>query len=216
MSRRTFAAPAALLAATVAFAAAAAGARAALVEVRVDTAAGEVLFDGTIATAPHPVDGGDGSGPHPCDGGGATPLPTATGALDDALRGAGISWHGGWNPSFRDFFVDRIGPYASTPPDAYWSLTVDGRFSAGGCLATLADGAVVHFQYGSVFGEPGAPAPVPAPGSPAAPATPGGAPGGASGGGATVPSPVDHARLRGLAARAARYLRAHRGGAGAG
>ena len=212
MNRRALAILAALLAATVAFAAAAAGARGAQVEVRVDTSRGAVLFDGTVETAPHPVDGSDGSGAHPCEGGGASPMPTATGALDDALRGAGISWHGGWNPSFRDFFVDRIGPYASAPPDTYWSLTVDDRFSSGGCLATLADGAVVHFEFGSLFGDPGTPAPPP--GSPTAPGGAGGGNGNAGSAG-SAPAPATHARIRGVAAGAARFLRAHRGGAGA-
>lgn len=113
------------------------------------------LFSGTVDTAPHAVDGGDGSGPHPCSGSpGATPAPTATGALDDALRTAGISWQGNWNPSFRDFFIERIGPHASAPPDNYWSLSVNGRFSSGGCLAQLADGDEVRFFYGPLFGAP--------------------------------------------------------------
>ncbi len=211
MSRRALAILAALLVATVAFAAAAAGARGALVEVRVDTSTGAVIFDGTVETAPHQVDGGDASGAHPCDGGGAAPLPTATGALDDALRGAGITWHGGWDPSFRDFFIDRIGPYASAPPDQYWSLSVDGRFSSGGCLATLAEGAVVHFQYGSLFGEPGTPAP--GPGSPTS-GTPGAGTGSGSGS-STAPALATHAQVRGIAAGAASFLRRHRGGAGA-
>jgi hypothetical protein len=209
VSRRALTALAAALAATVAFAAAAAGARGALVEVRVDTSSGTVLFDSTVETTPHAVDGGDGSGPHPCSGGGPTPLPTATGALDDAMRGAGIGWHGSWDPSFRDFFVDRIGTYASAPPDDYWSLTVDGRFSSGGCLATVRDGDLVHFEYGSLFGDPEAPPP-PA-GTPASP----GSPGGGSGSGSTPP-PTTHARIRALADRAAEFLRLHRGGPGAG
>lgn len=111
------------------------------------------LFSGAVDTTPHPVDGGDGSGPHPCSGPpGATPAPTATGALDDALRSAGISWQGNWNPSFRDFFIERIGPHASAPPDDYWSLSVNGRFSSGGCLAQIADGDEVRFFYGPLFG----------------------------------------------------------------
>ena len=54
---------------------------------------------------------------------------TATSTLDDAMRGAGISWRGNWDPSFRDFFIDSIGPYASAAPDRYWSLTVNGHFA---------------------------------------------------------------------------------------
>ena len=133
----------------VALAAAMAGgapARAVVVDLAVESStAAAPLFDGPVDTEPHAVDGGDGSGPHPCWGPqGATPAPTATGALDDALRGAGISWRGNWNPSFRDFFVDRIGPFASAAPDRYWSVTVDGRFSAGGCLTTVTEGDSVR------------------------------------------------------------------------
>lgn len=208
MSRRALTALAVSLAAMVAFAAAAAGARGALVEVRVDTSTGAApLFDGMVETSPHLVDGGDGSGAHPCSGGGATPAPTATAALDDAMRSAGITWHGSWDPSFRDFFVDRIGPYASAPPDDYWSLTVDGHFSAGGCLATVQDGDVVHFQYGPAFPEAEVPA------SPSGAPT---APGGTSPGGGSTLSPSTHARVRAVAARAARYLGRHPAGAGAG
>ena len=211
MTRRALTALAASLAATVALAAAAAGARGALVEVRVDTSTGAApVFDGMVETSPHLVDGGDGSGAHPCSGGGASPAPTATGALDDAMRSAGIPWHGSWDPSFRDFFVDRIGPYASAPPDDYWSLTVDGRFSSGGCLATVVDGDVVHFQYGPAFPEAEAPA---SPGG--SPTAPGGT-GGSGGSGGSTPSPVTHARVRAVAAHAARFLRRHWGGAGAG
>src|SRR5262249_4593876 len=141
---RTALVPALLVAAVAFFAAAAAGAGAAVVEVRVDTSTGApALFDGTVETQPHPVDGRGGSGAHPCDGGGPEATATATGALDDAMRAAGIPWHGSWNTSFRDFFIDRIGPYASAPPDDYWSLTVNGRFSSGGCLATVADGDLI-------------------------------------------------------------------------
>jgi hypothetical protein len=208
VSHRALTALAASLAATVALAAAAAGARGALVEVRVDTSTGAApVFDGMVETSPHPVDGGDGSGAHACSGGGATPAPTATGALDDAMRSAGITWHGSWDPSFRDFFVDRIGPYASAPPDDYWSLTVDGHFSPGGCLATVQDGDIVHFEYGPAFQE--AESPAPPGGSPTAP-------GGTSPGGGSPPSPTTHARVRAVAARAARYLRDHADAAGAG
>jgi hypothetical protein len=111
------------------------------------------LFDGTVDAEPHVVDGNDGSGTHPCSGSpGATPAPTATSALDDALHGAGISWRGNWNPDFRDFFIERIGPYESQAPDRYWSLTVNGRFSAGGCLTQVASGDSIRFFYGPLFG----------------------------------------------------------------
>ena len=63
---------------------------------------------------PHAVDGGDGSGSHPCSGPpGASSARDRYGRARRCMRGAGISWRGNWNPSFRDFFIDRIGPYAS-------------------------------------------------------------------------------------------------------
>ena len=158
------------------------------------------LFDGTVSTVPHAVDGGDGSGSHPCWGpASATPAATATGALDDALHGAAISWRGNWNPSLRDFFVDRIGPYASAPPDHYWSLSVNGRFSAGGCQTQVADGDTIRFFYGPVTGiEPTGP-----PGESA----------GSAGGSPMQPTPGSKAvgpatkRVGRIAAAASRYLR---------
>jgi hypothetical protein len=199
------------IATTVALAAVvvAAPARGATVSLRVDSSTDPVpLFDGSVTTLPHSVDGGDGSGPHTCTGpSSAAPSATATGALDDAMRGAGISWRGNWDPSFRDFFIDRIGPYASAAPDRYWSLTVNGHFSSGGCLAQVQSGDIVHFSYGPLFAE----APPPAPG----------APGGTTGPRAENPPHTGEigpsaAKLRGVAARAARYLRGDRGGIGAG
>jgi hypothetical protein len=183
--------------------AAAARAEAALVTLRVESfSAPAPLFEGTVETLPHEVDGGDGSGSHPCEGptGGA---PTATGALDDALRKAGISWRGNWNPSIHDFFVDRIGPYASASPDRYWSLTVNGSFSAGGCLTSVADGDAIRFYYGPLFGAPPEDEPV-APTPPAGQGPPG--PVG-------PPSATkNQARvMRGIARRATRYLRSASG-----
>jgi hypothetical protein len=129
----------------------------ATVSLRVESAGAPApIFDGTVSTLPHLVDGGDGSGAHPCSGPSGSPASaTATGALDDAMRAAGITWLGRWDPSFRDFFIDRIGPYASSPPDEYWSLSVNGRFSSGGCLARVADGDAVRFYFGPLFGDPG-------------------------------------------------------------
>ena len=198
------------IATTVALAAvvvAVAPARGATVSLRVDSSTAPApLFDGSVATLPHAVDGSDGSGAHACAGPpGGMPAATATGALDDAMRAAGIAWRGNWDPSFHDFFVDRIGPYASAAPDRYWSLTVNGRFASGGCLAAVKDGDSVLFFYGPLFGEP-------PPGAPGGPSGPGGPraedPASAGGGGASP------ARLRGVTTRAARYLRATRRGLG--
>jgi hypothetical protein len=166
------------------------------------------LFEGTIETLPHEVDGGDGSGTHPCWGPpGTTPAATATGALDDALRTAGISWRGKWDPSFRDFFVDRIGPYASAAPDSYWSLTVNGGFSAGGCLTRVADGDAVRFHYGPLFGTPPGPGgeTVGSTGEQQGDGVHGKDPAGAGG-----PGPPSR-RFRRVAAKATAYLRRSRG-----
>jgi hypothetical protein len=152
---------AAMVALATVAAAAAPPATGTTVNVRVESSSDPApLFSGPVDTAPHAVDGSDGSGPHPCSGPpGAIPAPTATGALDDALRSAGISWRGNWNPSFRDFFIERIGPHASAPPDNYWSLSVNGRFSSGGCLAQVDEGDEVRFFYGPLFGTPPQPSP---------------------------------------------------------
>jgi Domain of unknown function (DUF4430)/Prenyltransferase and squalene oxidase repeat len=197
------------IATTVALAAvvAAAPAHAATVDLRVDSSTDPApVFDGSVTTLPHAVDGGDGSGAHPCAGpSGAPPAATATGALDDAMRAAGIPWRGNWDSSFRDFFVDSIGPYASAAPDRYWSLTVNGRFASGGCLARVEDGDSVRFAYGPLFGDP----------PPAEPGNPSGAggPRAENGNLASDPGPSPK-RMRGTAARAARYLRRHPDGAG--
>jgi hypothetical protein len=199
----------AALATTAALAAVvAAPAPAAVVHLRVDSSTAPVpLFDGPVTTVAHAVDGGDGSGPHPCAGPpDGTPAATATGALDDAMRGAGIGWRGNWDPSFRDFFVDRIGPYSSSPPDRYWSLTVNDSFSAGGCLAVVESGDAVHFSYGSAFSEE---APATAPDQ----AGPGGPHGEGSAAGGIDPSAR---QLRRIARRAAHFLRRSDGEAGAG
>jgi hypothetical protein len=194
----------AALAATVALAAVAAvapaGAEGTVVTLRVESeTAPAPLFDGPVTTTPHAVDGGDGSGPHPCWGPpGASPAATATGALDDALRGSGIVWRGNWDPSFGDFFVDRIGEFASAAPADYWSLSVDGAFSAGGCHAAVADGDTILFRYGALF----------APEAPRSPGTGRGGGKGSAGGGAvaTVP-PTPARRTRSVARAAAAFLR---------
>ncbi len=201
-----------MLTATVALAAVAAAAApppatGTTVSLRVESASDSVpLFSGPVDTAPHAVDGGDGSGSHPCSGPpGAAPAPTATGALDDGLRSAGISWQGNWNPSFRDFFIERIGPHASTPPDNYWSLSVNGRFSSGGCLAQIAGGDEVRFFYGPLFGTP----------PQLSPAGTGGAEEGEqTGGGRPITGAARQpAELRRVARRAGRFLR-HNDGPG--
>ncbi len=118
------------------------------------------------------------------------------------MRAAGIAWRGNWDPSFRDFFIDRIGPYASAAPDRYWSLTVNGHFSAGGCLAQVEEGDSVSFFYGPLYGQ-GSPQP-----PPASSQNPGG--GAGSPGAATKAGPLPK-RLRRVVANATRFLRRQRG-----
>jgi hypothetical protein len=198
---------AAAIGATVACAAVAtlaAPASAAVVTLSV-TAAGAPapLFEGSVSTEPHAVDGGDGSGAHSCSGpAGSAPAATATGALDDAMRSAAIPWRGNWDPSFRDFFIDSIGPYASSAPDNYWSLTVNGRFSSGGCLRQVVDGDSVRFSYGPLFdaGSPGSPV--------TGPEGPGSGPG--SAGTATKAGPAQR-KLRRVVGAAIRFLRRQHG-----
>jgi hypothetical protein len=198
------------IATTVALAAVVAGAvpaQAATVGLRVDSSSDPApLFEGSVTTLPHPVDGGDGSGAHPCAGpSGAPPAATATGALDDAMRAAAIPWRGNWDPSFRDFFVDSIGPYASAAPDRYWALTVNGHFASGGCLAQVKDGDSVRFTYAPLFGAGSPPSPG-AGGGPSGPRTEGGGP-------ATETGPVT-TKPRRVAALAEGYLRRSRGAVG--
>lgn len=199
-------------AATIAFAVVAAAAapcgRGAVVTLEVESATAPApLFDAPVSTSPHAVDGGDGSGPHPCWGPpGATPTATATGALDDALREGSLTWRGNWDPSFGDFFVDRIGAFSSAPPNDYWSLTVNGAFSAGGCLTRVADGDTVRFFYGPLFESPAG-----GPGGGGG-SQPGGGPPAKPGSGPGAASPhAQTRRLRRVATGAARYLRRSEG-----
>jgi Prenyltransferase and squalene oxidase repeat len=100
------------------------------------------LFDGTVTSDAHPVDGGDGSGPHPCGSGAPTPIT--------ALADAGLDWRGSWNVDFQDFFVNRLGAEASDDSTAsYWAVLSDWRFAVGGCRAPLAGRAEVLWAYGA-------------------------------------------------------------------
>jgi Domain of unknown function (DUF4430) len=162
------------------------------------------LFEAPVDTVPHPVDGSDGSGAHACAGPpSAPPSPTATGALDDGLRGTGISWRGNWDPSFHDFFIDRIGPFASEPPDEYWSLSVNGQFVAGGCLTTVAEGDEIEFSYGSAFGAPQE--------DPVAPTQPSSEQGRSGSGRPPPATPRQITALKRVSARATRFLQSTSG-----
>jgi hypothetical protein len=108
----------------------------------------QTIFEGVVDTAPRVLDGGDGTGPHPCRGDDPdNPRPTPTTALADAATATGFSWHGNWDPSFNDFFVDAVGPDASQPPTSYWGILRNGRYTAGGCTETVAQGDDVLFAY---------------------------------------------------------------------
>jgi hypothetical protein len=122
------------------------------VKVRVEGAT-KTLFEGAVTTDAHPVDGGDGSGPHVCDGtnGGAntTPGPTATGALDDAVKRAHLAFNASWSDDFQDFLVNKIGPDA-TANGNYWTVAVNRvPASVGGCQTVVGRGEEVLFYYGN-------------------------------------------------------------------
>ncbi len=120
------------------------------VKVRVEGAT-KTIFEGTVTTDVHLVDAGDGTGGHKCDGtnGGANPAPgpTATGALDDALKGAGLTWAGSYDSSFEDFIVNRIGPDTATS-SKFWGVAVAGKsLEVGGCQRIVSAGEEVLWAY---------------------------------------------------------------------
>jgi len=113
----------------------------------------KTIFEGTVKTDVHEVDAGDGSGAHKCDGtnGGAnaTPGPTATGAMDDAVKLAGLTWTGSYDASFEDFLVNRIGP-DSASSSQFWGVAVQGKsLQVGGCQAIVTTGDEVLWAYDS-------------------------------------------------------------------
>ena len=117
------------------------------------------LFEGPITTDAKTLTK-DASGSHPCDGtnmgANPTPGPTMTGAMDDGIASAGLTWDGTWNDGFGDFFVDRIGPDTneSAPPFTSWSYLLNWTFSSvGGCQQEVQQGDDVLFAY-SQFGQP--------------------------------------------------------------
>jgi hypothetical protein len=125
------------------------------VKVRVEGAT-KTIFEGTVTTDVHPVDGGDGTGTHKCDGtnGGAGTVsgPTPTSAMDDAMKLAGLTWAGSYDASFDDFLVSRIGPDAQTDT-LFWGTALGGKsLQVGGCQAVVPAGAEVLWAYDS-FGK---------------------------------------------------------------
>jgi len=117
------------------------------VSVRVEGSA-ETHFEGGVTTTVHPVDGGDGSGTHACSGSfGEIPTSTLTGALDDAMRSAGLAWHGQWDSSAGDFLIDSIAGEQATPA-APWSTLLNGEPTpTGGCTTPVKDGDRVLLAY---------------------------------------------------------------------
>jgi hypothetical protein len=113
----------------------------------------KTLFEGAVKTDVHEVDAGDGSGPHKCDGtnGGANPAagPTATGALDSAIKLGGLTWSGSYDASFEDFLVNQIGPDAASSSQ-FWGVAVQGKsLQVGGCQAIVTAGDEVLWAYDS-------------------------------------------------------------------
>ncbi len=107
------------------------------VDVRVEGAEA-TLYEGTVETSVHRVDGADGTGSHVCSGPiGEPPGPTLTGALDDALRVAGLPWRGIWSGSSGDFFIDSVAGEQATPSGP-WSILLNGEPTpVGGCSARV-------------------------------------------------------------------------------
>jgi hypothetical protein len=128
------------------------------VKVRVEGAT-KTLFEGTVTTDAHPVDGNDGSGAHTCDGtnGGAnsTPAPTLLGAFDQAVRSAFLSWSGAYSTGFQDFTIDTVGPDSSdTKTNRYWGQALNFKDTQlGGCQIQVKSGDQVLIAFNS-FGHP--------------------------------------------------------------
>src|SRR3954470_9972909 len=155
MNTRNGALAALIAAAALAAPAATAAAAPTTVAVRIEGPS-TTIFEGPVTPAIQTVDGGDGTGPHKCDGtNGAANLTagaTATSIMDTAIRGAGRSWQGNFNPSFDDFLVNRIGGTSATESQ-FWGVAVDGKsLEVGGCQAIVKPGQEVLWAFDS-FGK---------------------------------------------------------------
>jgi hypothetical protein len=118
----------------------------------------QTLFEGPVSTNAKALTK-DSSGGHPCDGtnGGANPQPgpTMTGAMDDGITSAGLTWKGSWSSGFSDFSIDGIGS-DNVPPsfDPYWGYFLNNVASqVGGCQQQVAQGDEVLFAFAS-YGSP--------------------------------------------------------------
>jgi hypothetical protein len=123
-----------------------AGAAPVSVNVRVEGAS-KTIFDGQVTTDGHAIATPSSMGvTHPCDGGGATPVPTATAALDDAARVNGFSWDGTWF-SFGDYQIDSVAGEASNTTQ-FWGYLVNYYFpTVGGCQAHVKNGDQILWVF---------------------------------------------------------------------
>jgi hypothetical protein len=138
---------AALLAASAALAAATPAVAAPVtVNVRVEGTS-QTFFEGQVTTDVHQVDGGGGL--HECDGlnGGnpnhyAAPVPTVTGAFDDASKVAPFAWSGAFDPNFDDFLIHSVNSDSDTDNSGtYWLLWRDSvSLNNGGCQEQVQNG----------------------------------------------------------------------------
>ncbi|HEX8745361.1 MAG TPA: hypothetical protein VF712_19710 [Thermoleophilaceae bacterium] len=115
----------------------------------------KTLLERNVDTFVHDVTADD-TGPHKCDGtnGGAnpSPVPTLTGAFDDAAKKAGVTWQGSWNQSFEDFLIDTVGPDSATSSQ-FWGTALNFKDTeAGGCQVHVEQGDQVLIAFDS-FGK---------------------------------------------------------------
>ena len=139
------------IAAVAAVAAPSAAAAPVTVDVRIEGAT-STIFEGAVTTDEHTVStAADGNTARTCNGtsvGGAAG-PTATTALDDATKQAGLTWDGTWDTTFNDYFpYSRIGPDTIDPSTHYWSLWRNWNFAEfGGCGQRVQQGDDIVWAY---------------------------------------------------------------------
>lgn len=112
--------------------------------------ASTTIFEGWVTTVPHYITTASG-GTHLCDGlnnhANANPGPTPTDALDDASNIGGFTFDGTFDAASQDYFIQTIGPDASTPTQ-FWGLLVNDKFTpVSGCQFEIKDGDQVLWAY---------------------------------------------------------------------
>ena len=120
------------------------------VTVRVEGAT-KTIFEGKVTTDTHDVNGNDNTGAHKCDGtnggAGTVPGPTATGAVEDATKLAGLVFQASYSESFSDFVVNKIGPDAANDTQ-FWGVGLNGKpLEVGGCQQVVSEGDEVLWAY---------------------------------------------------------------------